>query len=147
MRGQATFSEGVDPSERALGGLVPRGGSFFISHVTLDEDGERVAHLATVAADGTLTSDVEISLADPIDGVYPFRVYMADYGQDRFLFGYKSGGALMIAVIDEQGGVVEGPVAIDAPIDDFSEFVATPDGDVIWAHSDGGVTITRVDGC
>ena len=146
-RGQVTFSEGVDPSERALGGLVPRDGSFFLSHVMLDEDGERAAHLAKVDDDGTLTSDVEIALADPIDGVYPFRAYMAAYGEDRFLLGYKSGGELMIAVIDEQGGVVEGPVAIDAPIDNFSEFVATPDGDVIWAHSDGGVTVTRVDGC
>jgi len=146
-RGQATLSEGVDPTQRALGGLVARAGSFFLSHVTLDEDSERAAHLAVVSTEGTLTSDVEIEVADPIDGTYPFRVYMAAYGDDRFLFGYKSGGELKLAVIDEQGVVVEGPIAVAAPIDDFSEFVATPDGDVIWAHSDGGVTLTRVDGC
>ncbi len=146
-RGQVTFSEGVDPTQRALGGLVPRAGSFFLSHVTLDGDGERVAHLATVSGEGTLTSDVEIDVSDAIDGAYPFRAYMSAYGDDHFLFGYESGGVLRLAVIDEQGGVVEGPVAVDAPIDGFSEFVATPDGDVVWAHSDGGITLTRVDGC
>ncbi|MBN2192609.1 MAG: hypothetical protein JW751_07305 [Polyangiaceae bacterium] len=57
--------------------------------------------------------------------------------------------SLLLEVIDPQGAVVEGPVAVPAPIDSFTDFVATPDGDVIWAYSRGGagVDFTRVRGC
>jgi hypothetical protein len=150
VRGEAIFSEGVDPTRRALGGLVPDTGAFWLAHVVPDDGDELTLRLARITDDGTLERDALVQGPTGLDDVYPFRIYLAAYGAERFLLGYKSGGELQLAVIDEEGTVLEGPVTVDAPIDDFSEMVATPGGDVIWAHSRGGaggMTLTRVRGC
>jgi hypothetical protein len=47
------------------------------------------------------------------------------------------------------GRIVDGPVVGAAEIDDFVDFVATPEGDVVWADRANGTTlrVTRVAGC
>lgn len=151
-RETAMLSEGIEPTRRALGGLVPRDGGFWLSHVAPDDTDALAVYLARVSASGAVQSNVAVTgAATPLDDSYPFRAYMAAYdGPDRFLLGFKSGGGLLAGVIDETGRLVEELVPLSAPIDNFSEFVTTPDGDVIWAHSAGGdegVTVTRVQAC
>jgi hypothetical protein len=47
------------------------------------------------------------------------------------------------------GAVLEGPVNTALPIDSFQDMTTAPNGDVVWAHSNGGgvVSVNRVAAC
>jgi len=149
--GTAILHEGMNPTRRALGGLVPRSGGFWLSHIAESEDEILELHLADIDDSAEIGEDRVIPEAEGIDQVYPFRPYMADYGDDELLVGWKSGGDLQIATLDRSTGeMLDGPVTVEAPIDQFQEFVSCPNGDVGWAWSAGGtdeVSIARVRAC
>jgi hypothetical protein len=82
-----------------------------------------VLKLANVPASGSaLTSASTIAAATGLDRAYPFRPYMAAYGKDKLLVGWKAGGKLVLAVADStSGAVVEGATTRDLTIDQFQE--------------------------
>ena len=48
------------------------------------------------------------------------------------------------------GVLLDGPVAVNAEIDDYVDFVSYPNGDVVWAFSPGrssSIDIVRVSAC
>ncbi len=141
---------GSDPTQRALGGLVPVSGGHWISYVET-VNGRLTLQLAKVPESGsTWPAATTIAAATDIDGTYPFRPYMAAYGTGKLLLGWKSVGKLVLAVADATtGAVLEGPVTTTLPIDTFQDMTTTPSGDVVWAYSPGGSTlrVQRVAAC
>jgi hypothetical protein len=136
------------PVDRALGGLVPAEGGFWLSYLAR-EAGVLRLHLAKLSTAPAMETDRVIDAAQDLDSVYVFRAYLARYGTG-LLLGWKSGGNLLLATLDAATGELrEGPVVVDAPIDDFVEFVSYPNGDVGWAHvtSAGELSVTRVRYC
>lgn len=145
---EVTFLEGTAASERALGGLVPRGDGFWLSYLRRGVDDLQL-HLTRVNSTPALEDDRIIEQAEYLDSDYVFRTYMARYGDD-LLLGWKSNERLVLAVANfETGKIMEGPTVTEAPIDNFVEFVSYPGGDVGWAHSTSSseVTVTRVLAC
>jgi hypothetical protein len=141
---------GSDPTQRALGGLVPVSGGHWVNYVE-PVNGAPVLKLAKVPESGNAWPTAStIAAATGIDSGYPFRPYMASYGTGKLLLGWKSAGRLMLAVADaSSGAVLEGPVSTTLPIDQFQEMTTTPAGDVVWAYSPGGSTlrVQRVAAC
>jgi len=142
----------TDATGRALGGLVPvSGDGFWMDYIETADSGDLELKLARLPDSGsTLTTDLTISSATGLDSTYPFRPYMAALGSDSLLLGWKSGGSLVLAVADvSSGAITEGPITTSAPVGTFEDFVSTADGDVVWAHSDGGtaINVTRVAAC
>lgn len=142
----------TDATGRALGGLVPvSGDGFWMDYIETADSGDLELKLAKLPDSGSaLGTDLTISSATDLDSTYPFRPYMAALGSDSLLLGWKSGGSLVLAVADaSSGAITEGPVTTTVPVGTFEDFVSTADGDVVWAHSDGGTTIsvTRVAAC
>ncbi|NJD05165.1 MAG: hypothetical protein FIA97_01545 [Methylococcaceae bacterium] len=143
---------GKDPTRRALGGLVAdRSGGAWLNYIDGDS-GNLVLRLAHYNSAGTvgLAPNVAVSAAEPIDGGYPFRPYMAAYDFDKLLLGWKSGGKLVLAVADAYtGALLEGPVTTSLAVDRFQDFTTAPNGDVVWGYSSGGssVTVNRVVAC
>jgi hypothetical protein len=142
--------KGSDSYKRALGGVVPTSSGFWLDYVA-NEAGTLRLHLARITDSASVSQDHVIEAARNLDADYPFRPYLAAYGAGQLLLGYKSGGALQLAIADAAtGAVVEGPVAVSASIDQFQDFVSDPNGDVIWAFSPGGssrVQVVRVMAC
>ncbi len=149
--GTAILHEGMDPTRRALGGLVPTSNGFWLSHIAEDEDSVLQLHLADIDNSAAIGEDRVIPEAQSIDDSYPFRPYMAEYAGDQLLVGWKSDGELQIATLDGfTGELLDGPVTVTAGIDQFQEFVSHPNGDVGWAWSPGGtdeVSVVRVRAC
>ncbi|BCM05577.1 hypothetical protein [Ralstonia pseudosolanacearum] len=140
----------TDPSRRALGGLVPAGNGFWLNYIE-PAGGKLSLKLAKLPNSGTAMTPLStVAAATSLDTAYPFRPYMAAYGTNQLLMGWKSGGKLVLAVADAATGkMLEGPVKTALSIDAFQEMVTTASGDVVWAHSDGGGTIAvnRVAAC
>lgn len=140
----------TDPSQRALGGIVPVRNGFWLDY--LEPSGNALSlKLALLPNSGSVMHPLRtVALATRIDNTYPFRPYMAAYGTNQMLLGWKSGGKLVLAVADATTGkTLEGPTTTDLEIDQFQDMVPTANGDVVWAHSDGGGTISvnRVAAC
>ncbi|GAA5168732.1 hypothetical protein GCM10025770_29150 [Viridibacterium curvum] len=137
----------TDATQRALGGLVPASDGFWINYV---QPGNSL-QLAKVPNSGTaLTQQVSISAATGMDATYPFRPYMAAYGSDKLLLGWKASGKLVLAVASATtGAVLEGPVTTNLNIDRFQDMVTAPNGDVVWAYSRGDtrIDVNRVASC
>jgi hypothetical protein len=151
------LQEGMDPEQRALGGLVPTSDGFWLSHIAAGQS-EPEMHLVHIDDAGSLSQEQVLAAAQGIDDGYvpgpsytPYRAYMADYADGQMLLGYKSSQQLQLAVLDRATGeLVDGPVAVDAGIDQFQEFVSHPNGDVGWAWSPGGgteISVARVRAC
>ena len=141
---------GTDPAQRALGGLVPASDGFWLNYIQ-SSNGTLSLQLAKVPDSGTaLLQQRVITAATALDNTYPFRPYMAAYGTGKLLMGWKSGGRLMLAVADATtGAVLEGPVSTALNIDQFQDMTTAPNGDVLWAYSSGGssVSVNRVSTC
>jgi len=141
----------TDPTQRALGGLVGASDGFWMNFIQPAANGGLSLQLAKLPNRGTApVRQVGIGAATGLDAGYPFRPYMAALGNDRLLLGWKSGGALMLAVAQATDGtIVEGPVASGLSIDSFQDMVTAPNGDVVWAHGRGGsqITVNRVAAC
>jgi len=155
--GDAALHEGLDPTQRALGGLVPAAeGGVWLLHMARGEAAMEL-HLALVDEAGAVVRDGTIAEATGLPTAYPFRAHLAAYAGDRMLAGWWSGNALQLAVLDRaSGALLEGPVVARSPdgvaarIDRWSEFVRYPNGDVGWAWAEGGaraVEVVRVAGC
>lgn len=154
--GDAALHEGLDPTRRALGGLVPADGGFWLLHMAQGPAAMEL-HLASVDDAGAVTRDEVVAEATGLPSAYPFRAYLAAYGDDRMLAGWHSAGELQLAVLDRASGdLVEGPVAARSPdgaearIDRWSELVGYPNGDVGWAFAADGareVAVARVAAC
>lgn len=138
-----------DPTQRALGGLVPASEGFWLNYV--EASGSALAlKLARVPRTGAaLTQARTITAAKGLDSAYPFRPYMAAYGNGRLLLGWKSGGSLTLAVADRSTGeIVDGPVTTTLGIDNFQEMTSASNGDVLWAHARGNtLSVNRVASC
>lgn len=142
---------GTDPTQRALGGLVGAGDGFWMNFIQPAATGGLSLQLAKLPNRGTApVRQLGIGAATGLDASYPFRPYLAALGSDRLLLGWKSGGALMLAVANASDGkLVEGPVASGLAIDQFQDMVTAPNGDVLWAYSAGGsqIQVNRVAAC
>ena len=150
--GSANLHEGVDPAQRALGGLVPSNDGFWLSHIAPDGPGSSLqVQLAHLRNDGTLVDERALTQATDLDHEYPFRAYLASYGQGNLLVGWRSNGRLQLAVLDgATGEITDGPVEVGAPIDVFQDFVSYPNGDVGWAwaaNDSNELTVVRVQSC
>ncbi|MCC7020385.1 MAG: hypothetical protein IT332_11545 [Ardenticatenales bacterium] len=157
--GEATLQANVDPTKRALGGLVADGDGFWLLYQAPDGGttggssgaGTMRLHLARIDNAGRIAADDVLAAATNLPTQYPFRPYLAAYGGDRLLAGWHSGGQLQLAVMDGRtGDLVEGPAGVDAQIDAWNDFVAFPNGNVGWAYAaDRASTIdfVRVGGC
>lgn len=150
-RGESNLLSGLDPAKRALGGLVPRSGGFWLLYMA-QPGAAMELRLAAVDLAGKVTRDEKLAFASGLSTAYPFRPYLATYGEGRLLAGWHKAGALQLAVLDGgTGALLEGPVAAEgAQIDLWSEFVGFPNGDVGWAWSPGGskrLELVRVAGC
>lgn len=150
-RGESKLLESLDPTRRALGGLVPREGGFWLLYMAQSASIMEL-RLAAVDLAGKVTRDQKLPFATGLPTAYPFRPYLAAYGQGRLLAGWQQAGALQLAVLDGgTGALLEGPAAAGgARIDLWSEFVSFPNGDVGWAWSPGGgrrLELVRVPGC
>ncbi len=147
---EANLHEGLDPTQRALGGMVPTTDGFWLLHMARGAQ-DMELHLAFLDQDGGLASDLTIAEATGLATEYPFRAYLAAYGSDRMLAGWYHQGRLQLAEFDlGSGAVLTTPVAVDARIDNWSEFVSYPNGDVGWAWSPGRtdrLDLVRVRAC
>jgi hypothetical protein len=140
-----TWLEGTDPSERALGGIVPTVDGFWMNYIQ-KENGKLTLKLSKFQDGSDQPEQTQtISFAKNLDTDYPFRAYMAKYGEDQLLIGWKSNGKLMLATVNSDNGeVVEGPVETSLSIDNFQEMKTATNGDVVWAYSSGSDQIIRV---
>lgn len=140
----------TDPATRALGGMVPASDGFWINYIQSD-NGNLSLRLAKAPSNGSaLLQQRTITAATSLDNAYPFRPYMAAYGTGKLLMGWKASGRLVLAVADATtGAVLEGPVATSLNIDQFQDMTTASNGDVLWAHSNGGgvVGVNRVAAC
>jgi len=140
----------TDPAQRAIGGLVPASDGFWVNYFQ-SNNGVLSLQLAKVPNSGSaLLQQRTITYASSLDSTYPFRPYMAAYGTNKLLMGWKSSGRLMLAVADATtGATLEGPIATTLSIDQFQDMTTAPNGDVLWAHSSGGgfVSVNRVAAC
>lgn len=147
--GEALLHENLDPTRRALGGLVPTADGFWLLHMA--QAGAMELHLAFVDNAGKVTVDRPLAFATGLPTQFPFRAYLAAYGAGQMLAGWFSGGRLQLAALDRATGeLVAGPVDTAARIDAWSAFVPDPNGDVVWAWSPGNVSrldFVRVAGC
>lgn len=139
-----------DPTQRALGGLVPAKGGFWLDYLEAS-GGTLSLKLAKLPDSGSVMHPLRtVAIAKSIDSTYPFRPYMAAYGTGKLLLGWRSGNKLTLAVADATTGkTLEGPVTTDLALDSFEEMVPTASGDVVWAHSDGdgSISVNRVAAC
>ena len=157
FHGESNLQDGVDPTRRALGGLVAApGGGFWLSYLAPSggAGGGTRLHLARIDTAGRVASDTVLAAAANLPTQYPFRAYLAAYGDGRLLAGWPSGGRLQLAVLDAHtGALVDGPTdaaAAGAQIDAWNEFVALAHGDVGWAHAAdraAELAVVRVRGC
>ena len=157
--GEATLQANVDPTQRALGGLVADADGFWLLYQAADRgpsgsspgSGAMRLHLARIDSAGVIASDDVLAAATDLPTQYPFRPYLAAYGSGQLLAGWHSGGRLQLAVLDGRtGALVDGPAAADAKIDAWNEFMAFPDGDVGWAFAAdraAAIDFVRVEGC
>jgi hypothetical protein len=139
-----------DPTKRALGGLVPANNGFWLNYIQ-NENSKLTLKLGRFNDSlSQLQQSLTISAATNLDSSYPFRVYMAAYGNDQLLLGWKSAGKLVIAVADATTGeILDGPTTTTLSIDNFQEIISAKNGDVIWAHSSGGnkISVNRITSC
>jgi hypothetical protein len=139
-----------DPTKRALGGLVPANNGFWLNYIQ-NENSKLTLKLGRFNDSlSQLQQSLTISAATNLDSSYPFRVYMAAYGNDQLLLGWKSAGKLVIAVADATTGeILDGPTTTTLSIDNFQEIISAKNGDVIWAHSSGGnkIAVNRISSC
>lgn len=147
--GDVALHENLDPTKRALGGLVPTPDGFWLLHMA--QAATMQLHLAFIDNAGKVTRDQTLAFATGLPTQFPFRAYLAEYGRDQMLAGWFSGAQLQLAVLDRAtGALVSGPAGVPARIDHWNEFVADPNGDVVWAWSPGNVAkldVVRVAGC
>lgn len=136
--GDVKLHEGLDPTRRALGGIVPTPDGFWLLHMAQEASAMEL-HLAFVDNAGRPTRDEVLPEAVGLETSYPYRPYLAEYGADAMLAGWHTRGALHLAVLDRaSGALVDGPVEVAAHIDKWGEFVPLPNGDVGWAYGAGG---------
>jgi hypothetical protein len=147
--GDVALHANLDPTKRALGGLVPTPDGFWLLHMA--QAATMQLHLAFIDNAGKVSADQTLAYATGLPTQYPFRAYLAEYGKDQMLAGWYSGSQLQLAVLDRATGeLVTGPVGVPARIDHWNEFVPDPNGDVVWAWSPGNVAkldLVRVAAC
>ncbi len=147
--GDSTLHDNLDPTKRALGGLVPAAGGFWILHMA--QAAAMELHLAFVDNTGKVTEDKRLDFATQLETPYPFRAYLAEYGVGAMLAGWLRAGTLQLAVLDKTTGeLADGPVGVPASIDKWSELTPYPNGDVGWAWStdrSAKLDLVRVESC
>ncbi|MET0357254.1 MAG: hypothetical protein ABW044_10775 [Cellvibrio sp.] len=139
-----------DPAKRALGGLVPTNNGFWLNYIQTENSKLTLKLGRFDDSLSQLQQPSTISAATSLDSTYPFRAYMAAYGDNQLLLGWKSGGKFVIAVANATNGeIVDGPVTTTLSIDNFQDITSVQNGDVIWAHSSGGnkIAVNRVSSC
>lgn len=149
-RGESHIRPGLDPTKRALGGLVPRDGGFWLLYMA-QPGADMELRLAAIDREGAVTDDALLSFATGLPTRYPFRAYLASYGVGQLLAGWYSDDELQLAVLDgATGALLEGPVPAAARIDNWVEFTSYPNGDVGWPWSPGRtrqLDLVRVQAC
>ena len=99
-----------------------------------------------IANNGTPGPPAYLTDTDAIDESSP---HLASYGAN-FLAAWSSAGSSMMAVVDQNGQTVEGPITIDAQFAERDDFINFANGDVGWAYSWGNsseLKIVRVRYC
>jgi hypothetical protein len=96
--GDAALHENLDPTKRALGGLVPTADGFWLLHMA--QAAKMELHLAFIDNAGKVTRDQILAFATGLPTQFPFRAYLAEYGTNQMLAGWYSAGELQLAVLD-----------------------------------------------
>lgn len=139
--------DGGGNSDARLGGWVPLPDGFLMSFASPEGRSSTdvgIVHVSNDADVGTvrwLTNTAGVTEDGP---------HLARYGRDAFLASWTANGSHLIAEITRDGAILEGPVAIDAPIGARNDMQTLPDGDVVFAHAWGdlgALKTVRIDAC
>lgn len=138
--------DGRGNSDARLGGWVPLEDGFLLNFASPEGRPSTDVGLVKLFADGQL--GVLHWLTDT-PGITEDAPHLARYGRDEFLASWMATGDHLLAVVDEDGLVKEGPTRIEAAVGARDDFQTMPDGDVAWAYGDNGsnLSLVRVDAC
>lgn len=133
---------GAGRSDARLGGLAAVPGGFWMTFTSPEgrPGGQSDVGLVPIGSDGEvgpvrwLTDTRDVQESSP---------HLAVYG-DGLLAGWAYGEDFVIARLDAEGRMVEGPVRIEARIAERDDFVALPNGDVAWASAWGAMDALQV---
>ncbi|MEO8084607.1 MAG: hypothetical protein ABI780_12360 [Ardenticatenales bacterium] len=134
-------------SDGRLGGWVPLKDGFLMSFASPEGRASTDVGVVHVSNDADIGP---VHWLTNTAGVTEDGPHLARYGKNTFLASWTANGSHLIAEIKEDGTILEGPVAIDAPIAPKDDMMTMADGDVAWAYAwdDRKVLKTvRVDAC
>lgn len=128
--------------EGQLGGLVTSDRGFSLTYVSRTGRSSYDVALSSISESGHPTSDVWLT---DTSGANETSAHLASYGHD-LLAAWRSGGQLLLSVVDLDGALEDGPLAVDAGIGERDDFFNYPDGRVGWtyASSDRSSLVTVV---
>jgi len=143
--GDPVSADGHGRADGYLGGIVPAGAGFAVTYGT--ESGRRSYDIALslISEFGYSLRDYWLTDTPSVDEEGP---HLASYGE-HFLAGWESGRDLMLAVVNLDGELVEGPVAVQSGLAEQDDFINFFGGDAGWAAagSGGNLMLVRVPVC
>ena len=63
------------------------------------------------------------------------------------LAGWESAGQRWVQRVDNTGAALATPTILTAPLPSGSDWIATANGDVVWASAQSGLNVARVRAC
>lgn len=123
-----------------LGGLVPTTDGFLLSFAA--PEGRASRDVALVHISDSVDVGTPIWLTDSA-GVDESAPHLARLG-DQLLLGWKEGGDHVLAVVDEAGTFLEGPVTVPVRFAALDDFVTFSNGDAGWAYAWDDLSLLKV---
>lgn len=117
--------------EGELGGLVHTAAGFTLTFVSRTDRSSYDVGLAYVSEYGFPTFDTWLTDTPRIQET---SAHLARYGDD-LLVSWHAGGEHLLSVMDIDGNVLEGPLAIEAEIAPRDDFVSYEDGRAGWTYA------------
>ncbi len=139
--------DGSGGSDARLGGWVPLDDGFLMSFASPEGRSSTDVGILKVYNDATKDPAVWLTNTANLTEDAP---HLARYGQDEFLASWMVNTNHLIATVDEEGTLLDGPAVIDARIGARDDFQTMPDGDVAWAWAWDDLSelkVVRVDAC
>lgn len=138
--------DGAGYSAANLGGWVPLADGFLMSFTSPEGRASADVGLIRVGNDASIGPVTWVTDSATVEESAP---HLARFGKG-YLAGWTADARHVVAVLDEALDVVEGPVALDAPMAARDDMVPFPTGDVVWAHAwdeYSTLKIVRVQAC
>jgi hypothetical protein len=127
-------------SDANLGGWVPLEDGFLMSFSSPEGRASSDVGVVFVHNDAWVG---DVHWLTDTRGVDESGPHLAAY-DEQFLAGWTSGRSHTIAVVDRDGSIIDGPVEIEATIQDKDDMVTMLDGSVAWAFVDGNASRLKV---